>query len=285
MATTTFPSPLRPAAKDINILSTFLANSQLPSLIPSAPTSQPQITTLILCASSVLTPATHLFQTLTHHPTLTRTLILCGGIGHSTPLIYAAVANHPIYHIISREIEGLPEAQVLFMILARFFDLARITAAGCRILVEDQSTNCGANAVECRKVLEREGLEVGGRVVLMQDATMSLRTRAALEKVFSSSSSDQAMLEIFSYPGITPLVRTAEWEGEYGVEFDEVAMGMVVRKEELWGMKRFLDLIMGEVPRLELYGPRGMGSIVDVVMGEEVRGAWERLSGVLRGRD
>lgn len=145
-------------------------------------------------------------------------------------------------------------------------------------MVEDKSTNCGANAVESRKVLEKSyGMDgLPKRIVLMQDATMSLRTKASLDRVFGDL---KTPLEVVTWPGFVPKVMLVGNAVEFDVEEDEG-----VEKEGLWDMERFLNLIMGEIPRFETYGPRGTGSIVDVEIPGEVREAWERLNKVLGGR-
>jgi len=127
--------------------------------------------------------------------------------------------------------------------------------------------------VESRKVLEKSyGVEgLPKRILLMQDATMSLRTKASLDRVFNDL---KAPPEVVCWPGFVPKVRLVGDVIEFAVEDG-------VQKEALWEMERFLNLIMGEIPRLETYGPRGTGSIVDVEVPGEVREAWERLDQVL----
>lgn len=251
------------SADDVNLLSAFLANSQLPELSTSS------VDTIVICVSAVLHPAEKLFATLELNPSLTKSLVLCGGIGHSTPLIYEAVARHPVYQTISGAVEGLPESRVLLTILESFFDVAKIKSAGCRIFVEDVSTNCGANAVESRRVLD-EADQTPKKMVLIQDPTMSIRTKAAFDQVYSNLVDKP---EVLCWPGFVPRVRDAGGQ----IEFDTT----IVSKDGLWTMERFLNLIMGEIPRLELYGPNGKGSIAHVEVPHEVAEAWNRLRVVL----
>jgi uncharacterized SAM-binding protein YcdF (DUF218 family) len=247
---------------DINTLSNFLSHPQIRSLATCNP-----VDCIVICASSVLHTATVLFQTLSSRPELTRTLILCGGIGHSTSLIYEAVARHPVYKAIKDEVVGLPEARVLEMIMKRWYGEV---GKRVRVLVEDKSTNCGANALECRKVLEKSDVAMPETCIVIQDPTMSLRTLASFEKVFSDLERPPRFL---SCPVFVPRVRG---EGE-GMEYDVDS----VRSEELWDVKRFLELLVGEIPRLrddgDGYGPCGKGFIAHVDVPRDVEEAWERV--------
>ena len=94
-------------ASDINLISSFLANDQVGS------SGIQPVDCIVICASSVLYQADTLFKTLEENPTLTKTLVLVGGIGHSTQLLYDAVAKSPKYHNLSDVVSGLPEARVL----------------------------------------------------------------------------------------------------------------------------------------------------------------------------
>ncbi|KAG4436060.1 hypothetical protein IFR05_008450 [Cadophora sp. M221] len=253
---------------DINSISEFLAHPQIPSISSIEP-----VDCIIICASAVLHQATVLFRVLEAHPSLTRALVLCGGIGHSTPLIYAAVSKHPVYHVLAREIEGKPEARVLETILKQHFDVAKITSQGCRILVEDQSTNCGANAAKTKELLEKEAMPVPKSLVLIQDPTMALRTVAAFEKVFEKELVE-SQLVVKSAPVFVPRMKE-DGTGETVWDVDGVPA------EELWGIGRFYDLVVGEIPRLrddiDGYGPKGKGFIVQVDIPPEIEEAWSRL--------
>lgn len=94
-------------------------------------TQRQSVECIVICASAVLHSTEVLFQTLQERLNLTRQLVLCGGIGHSTQLIYKAVADHPQFHTLAGAIAGLPEARVLEKILDEFYDGAAIRAAEC----------------------------------------------------------------------------------------------------------------------------------------------------------
>lgn len=251
--------------EDVNLLAEFLSDSPLQPDFPTLP-----VDCIVLCASAVLHGAESIFSALTANPSLTGCLVLCGGIGHSTSLMYDAIKQHPHYFQLGEEVQGLPEARLLEKILDTFFDRSTITSEGCRILVEGQSTNCGQNAVFSRALLEKEGYANIRTCMVIQDPTMMLRTRASFEKAYESA---QYSVSITSYPAFIPRVQMSaksslEYNGSMAIS-------------GLWDMSRFLQLIMGEIPRLRDdqngYGPRGRGFITHVAIPDYIENAWSRL--------
>lgn len=257
-------------AEDVNLVARFLAHEQIYDLRDCN-----NVDCIIICASAVLNQASTLFSTLESHPTLTKTLVLVGGIGHSTTLIYEAVARHPRYHTIHDQIIGLPEAQVLLRILETFFDFAKIESAGCRVLVEDRSTNCGANATETRKVLERSGITDLRTSIVIQDHTMSLRTIASFEKAYEGLP-DGARPRFQACPVFVPELRMDGGKLEYLLDGNDE-----LKAEDLWETRRLCELLVGEITRLKDdengYGPKGKGFIGHVDVPVEVVGAAERV--------
>lgn len=256
--------------RDINLLSEFLSNNQLQDLATSS-----SVDCIVICASAVLYSAEMLFQTLQQRPSLTRVLVLCGGIGHSTELLYDAVRSHPVYSRIADEIQGLPEAKVLERILDEFFDRALITEEGCQILLEPQSTNCGQNASFSRKVLDEAGFRSPATCIVIQDPTMMLRTRASFEKAYEDA---QSPVSIISCPVFVPRMQLSH----SGVlEYSDIPSSL-----QLWSQSRFLDLIIGEIPRLrddkDGYGPHGRGFIPHVDVPSHVEAAWSRLELIVK---
>lgn len=263
----------------INLLANFLAYDQIPDLQNHEP-----VDCIVLCASAILHQATQVFHALEHRPSLAKRLVLVGGIGHSTNYIYKAVANHPTYNTIADEVVGLPESRVLGKILHRYFDTRKMTSEGCRILIEDKSTNCGANAVETRRVLEKDTSSerpAPKSFIVVQDPTMARRTIASFQQVYQGVSGEATLS---SCPIFVPQMRTAS--GGDDLEYDPDAG---VRPDELWEKQRFFELLVGEIPRLKDdqhgYGPRGKGFIAHVDVPKEVEDAARMLaeySGVRR---
>jgi uncharacterized SAM-binding protein YcdF (DUF218 family) len=259
-------------ASDVNLIARFLAHEQIQDL-----QSQSSVDCIVICASAVLYQAEKLFQALESRPDLAKTVVLCGGIGHSTTLIYEAVAKSTKYSALAEEVLGLPEARVLEKILERYFNVSSITKAGCQILIEDKSTNCGANASQSRQVLEAAGVSPSQTCIIIQDPTMALRTIASFEKTYGDLETPPKFL---SCPILVPEVQVTASEFQYSVKG--------VSGDGLWETGRFFDLIMGEIPRLRDndagYGPMGKGFITHVDIPEEVEDAWQRLEDVLGNR-
>lgn len=261
-------------AEDVNTISTFLSHDQI-QLDPASSTPQ-HYDCIVLCVSAIFHCAETFFSTLQKHGSaLTSTVVLCGGIGHSTPHLYTAVARNARYADLSEQINGLPEAQVMEKIFDHRFDGSRVRESGVRVLIEDQSTNCGANATETRKLLQKHGLLVSGsNVLIIQDPTMSLRTKVSFEKAFGL---DNMAFE--ACPTFVPSVI----EKDDRLSFDE---SEGVKEDDLWKMDRFLGLILGEVVRLRDdengYGPRGKGFIRHVNVPDAVLDAYQRLEKVVQ---
>lgn len=257
-------------AGNVNNLTRFLAHEQISDLGECS-----DVDCIVICASAVLNQASTLFGILHTRPTLTRNLVLVGGIGHSTSLIYDAVARHPKYHTIHAKIVGLPEAQVLLRILEEFFDRARIENEGCRVLVEDRSTNCGANALETRKVLENAGITDARTCIVIQDQTMSLRTIASFDKAFEDVPKD-SRTQFLACPVFVPQVQMINGELVYLLDGNDG-----IRAEDLWETERLCELLVGEVARLKDdengYGPKGKGFIGHVDVPVEVEESARRV--------
>ena len=310
----------------INTISSFLAFPQITDLqdlqrvwnVPeqrSQYTHVPPVDVVVICASAVLHTADIVFTTLKSYKALELphahevVLVLCGGRGHSTQLLYDAVAAHPRYHVLLEEISGLPEARVLEVIAERFFELQvtkdarldpRSESASPRIsvVVEDQSTNCGANASKTKQVLDTFGVTSPKTIVICQDPTMCRRTVASFQHTYSGSGNQGP--EFFSWPTFAPAVtssrKTTEEDPLEGrddpplaarLRFGGSAAGDHGSVEGLWAMSRFLDLIVGEIPRLrnddQGYGPKGRGFISAVDIFDEVEAAWKVVSDAVKG--
>lgn len=259
---------------DINAVSEYLSDAEIDDLSYVQP-----VDCLVICASEVLHGAEIIFKTLQDRPTLTKCLILCGGIGHSTELLYAAVVRHPRYSSLAAEIQGLPEARVLEKILDGFFERSAITSQGCRILIEDQSTNCGQNASFIRRVLDRAGVSAPKTMIINQDPTMMLRTKASFKRVYQDVPSEMSFL---SCPVWIPKVQLDRINGDPALGWDAIGTPAFER----WSLERFIELILGEIPRLRDdengYGPCGRDFIAHVEVPNEIEMAWSRLVNTFR---
>lgn len=188
-----------------------------------------------------------------------RTLLISGGIGHSTTFLYAAVARHPRYNILRTT--GRAEASILADIAHQFWQIPHE-----RIVVEDRSTNCGENARFTRDVMEERGITCRNGIVV-QDPTMQRRTMATFAHVWRDDANAPTW---HSYPGYLPLLRNGNLTATFADEAHDV-----------WPVERYLSLILGELPRIQDdengYGPRGKGFIAHVDIPEDVVSAWQIL--------
>lgn len=75
-------------------------------------------------------------------------------------------------------VDGRPEAHVLADIAHDYWHIPH-----SRLVVEDQSTNCGENARFTRTTLESRGL-AHRRGIVIQDPTMQRRTMATFARVW-----------------------------------------------------------------------------------------------------
>ncbi|MGH4051133.1 MAG: hypothetical protein ACREVX_07235 [Clostridium sp.] len=95
---------------------------------------------------------------------------------------------------------------------------------------------------------------------------MQLRSYASFLKFW-----EQEKTLIISYFPFIPTVKVAGIDYEYAND----------KIKGLWDKARFIDLIMGEIPRLRDdengYGPKGKGFIAHVDIPQEVLASYERL--------
>ena len=260
-------------ARDINTISAFVSQQDIASL-----SFTESVDCIVLCVCAVLHSAETVFETLVDNPRLTKTVVLCGGIGHSTELIHNAVAKHPQFKKIAVEIASLAEAQILLAIWETFFANRIAESATPRILVEDRSTTCATNAIEARKLLEAHGIVSLDSVIIVQDPTMVRRTVTCFERVYSDHPSPPNFV---GHPVFVPRVQPKKDEA---LAYDNPP----VDQEYMWKVDRFLELIMGEIPRLRDdehgYGPKGKDTIVHVDIPDDIEAAYERLVGKIRQR-
>jgi uncharacterized SAM-binding protein YcdF (DUF218 family) len=255
------PDPEQTAA-DLNTVARFLAAPNLPALTPSAVEEQggtAPADLLVLLGNAVLATTDAVAAGL--RAGVAERLLIAGGRGHSTRHLRTAVRADPRY-------DGLPlddraEAEILRDVLARWHGLDPQS-----ILLETQSTNCGANAEQTHALLRERGLRPAD-VLLVQDPTMQRRTWASFRRVWGEERPPH-------FHNAPPFVPVVEAEGDALVFAEPDRAG-------LWPMERFVSLVMGEIPRLRNdengYGPNGRGYIVAVDIPPAVEAAYDRLLG------
>lgn len=186
-------------------------------------------------------------------------LLISGGIGHSTTFLYAAIARHPRYNTVPTT--GRAEATILATIARQFWNIPEE-----RLLIEDQSTHCGANARFSWEIL-RQHQPIPERVLVVQDPTMQRRTMATFARVTRDEANAPRWI---SHPGLLARLQNSE----DGLVFSGSSEG-------LWPVERYLSLVLGELPRLrddiEGYGPMGRDFIAHVDIPADVEAAWQIL--------
>lgn len=187
-------------------------------------------------------------------------LMVVGGIGHSTKYLIENVLKNNNY--IDINTNNKSEADILSQIIEK-----RINIDNHKIIIENKSTNCGSNAHEALNVFKKRG-HIPKSILLIQDPTMQMRTHASFLKEWNEEKS-----LIISYSPFIPKVK-ASYNG-YEYINNEI--------DGLWNKGRFIDLIMGEIPRLrddlQGYGPMGKGFISHVDIPEKVLDSYNRLLG------
>ena len=231
----------QPARADAELVARYLARRDVASLDPSALGRTFDV--LVLCGSGV--PATVTCSAAAFHDRVVDSILVTGGVGHSTPYLVAAVRADPSYADVATE--GRSEAAVIAEILRRHHDVPAEA-----ITIEDRATNCGENAEHSLRLLARRP-EVSS-VLLVQDPTMQRRTHASFDHHQRLLGTD---LEVVSFAPFVP--------------DDDAA----------WGRNRFVSLLLGEVRRLRDdehgYGPRGAGFLDHVDVPDDVLAAADRL--------
>jgi len=215
---------------DVNLLARFLA----------APEPLPEKADLIVVLGSAL-PVNATFGAQLFHQGIAPFVLISGGIGHSTPSLWANLEEEGI------EGEDRAEADIFHDLMVN-----RYQVPPDKILVESVSTNCGSNAIQSKRLLDQIGLNPRS-LVLIQDPTMQLRSKASFRKSFPEA-------EMFNAPPFVPAITPSGLENEG------------------WSFDRFLELVLGEIPRFAAYGPSGQCFMAEVEVPEEILAAWSRLS-------
>jgi uncharacterized SAM-binding protein YcdF (DUF218 family) len=104
---------------------------------------------------------------------LTRKILFCGGIGHSTERLRQKMGENPRYRYC--EMKGT-EAELYAEIARKRYHIREED-----ILIENRSTNSGENGHFAMNILHR--MEIPHHLILlMQDPLMQLRSRMSLER-------------------------------------------------------------------------------------------------------
>ena len=246
--------------KDMNTLAQFLARRDVVELAPN--TLLEDVDAIVLLGSSVL--ATIEVAVAAFNNGLSDRIVISGGIGHSTPELWNKIRSHPEYMQIP--VDERAEADIIRDLIIEFHQVPESA-----LIIENQSTNCGLNAWETRRVLSDLGIS-NGKFLLIQDPTMQLRSHLSFQRAWRGDEDTSFV----SFAPFIPIVQLSDQEG-FQVE------------PEAWSQDRFMSLLLGEIPRLANtptgYGPEGRDFIEHVDIPREVTEAFDRVRDAFGDRE
>ena len=250
---------LHERVSDINNIITFLSKRDINELSSKALVDKFKITQvdmIIILGSSI--PYIAELGAKAYKNGLAKDIMIVGGIGHSTKYLIENVLKDNKYKDIN--VNNKSEADILRQIIVKEENIKKD-----KIIIETKSTNCGSNAYEALKLLKEKN-QIPESIILIQDPTMQLRSYLSFLKQW-----EMEKTLIISYSPFMPQLEVSGDDYQY---VNEEING-------LWAKDRFIDLIMGEIPRLRDdengYGPSGKGFITHVDIPKEVCDSYQRL--------
>lgn len=240
-------------AQSINVLGKFCGKRDIPFLTKEELKRKygiNQADVMVLFGGSIICGGDILAQAIKNK--VAKKYVIVGGIGHTTETLQMKM--HSQFPII--ETKGLSEAEVFNAYLKHKYSLEAD-------LLECNSTNCGNNITYLLEMLRKNNVTFNS-IIISQDATMQYRMEAGLKKYISKD------ITIINYATYTANVVVKHNE----LTYENDILGM-------WDMKRYITLLMGEIPRLSDdengYGPMGNNFIAHVDIPEEVKIAFSEL--------
>lgn len=246
---------------DLNRIIAFLAVRDIKALTPQALHERAGLlrADLLILLGGITTPDFACLVANAWKAGLSKHLVVVGGTGHSTQNLRANVAAHPLFSAIP--CEGRPEADILTDLLADFYHIDRK-----HILVENESTNCGNNATLALEIIRKANLSAKS-AILVQDPVMQCRSLESFRY--------QWRKQLTRFYGFAPAIPFLSID-QGPVHFADSSHGSYYK------MQAFLELVMGEIPRLRDdengYGPKGHGFIGHVEIPQAVEEAFLRLA-------
>ncbi len=189
-------------------------------------------------------------------------ILISGGIGHSTDLLRNAIKTNFKYNNI--ETANRSEGDIFKDILVNYFNVPEDD-----VLLENQSTNCGDNALKSVELLDSLNIKYNS-IILIQDPTMQLRTYASFSKYL-----DGRNVNIINYAPFIPKL-------DDNMNFSNEGI------DGIWDINRYLNLISGEIPRLrddtEGYGPNGKNFIAHIDIPNDILKKYDELINIITNR-
>jgi uncharacterized SAM-binding protein YcdF (DUF218 family) len=192
-------------------------------------------------------------------------LLLSGGAGHSTQLLYDNLRLSSYGGLLAEGLvrETMAEAEMYAALAQAAFQIP-----ANRILVEKRSRNSAENARYSLQMLKDARRR--GPVLVLQDPTMQRRSMVTWACEAENAGWDGRAL---SHAVFVPQVEPGP---------DGLPRFRAGQAEGTWTMDRFLALVLGEIRRLrddgDGYGPKGQNFLPHVEIPEPVIESYERLS-------
>ena len=240
----------------VNEIAAFLAVRDLDNLDYQAlekVAGLKKVDVLVLLGNSI--PYTIQCAATAYKNNLCDRILINGGIGHSTEILRQQIRKNEKFANI--EVADRAEGDIFFDIMTKIHHIPED-----KILVENKSTNCGDNAFKAIALLDQLNIKYRA-LLLIQDPTMQLRTYASFLKY-----TENQHVQILNYAPFVPVV-------DHNLK--------LINKDinGIWNEQRYLELIMGEIPRLKDdvngYGPCGKKYIAHVDMPQQIEAQYHKL--------
>jgi len=182
-------------------------------------------------------------------------ILINGGVGHSTAILRDEIRKDETFNGI--QVENRAEADIFLSIMTKIYNIPEN-----KIVVENQSTNCGDNALKAITLLDELHISYSS-LLLIQDPTMQLRTYASFLKYIENKE-----VKIINYAPFIPIINS-----DLRLTNKDI--------DGIWDEQRYLELILGEIPRLKDdsngYGPCGKNFINHVSVPREIEEHYNKL--------
>lgn len=238
---------------DINIIARWLSAEEPPAL-----QGFDNHLDLIVIAGHAVVPG--ILGALQLAKAIDAPLLFSGGIGHSTERLKQNLRQNPATAHLT--LTGSSEARIFYQIATELFGIPPT-----RLYVEEQSTNCGENALFSLELIAAKQISAK-RILLSQDPLMQKRTRATFEQTQQQLMTRHLFL---NWPVFVP-------------QLEKVSGQVVIQGCQTtgsWDVGRFIQLLLGEMKRLhddsDGYGPVGKGFIGHIEIPDAVMTAWARM--------
>ncbi len=216
-----------------------------------------KVDVLVLLGNSI--PYTIKCAVIAYKNNLCDKILINGGIGHSTAILREQIRKDKKFNCI--QVENRAEADIFFDIMTKIYNIP-----DHKIIMENQSTNCGDNALKAITLLDQLDISYNS-LLLIQDPTMQLRTYASFLKYI-----DNKNVKLLNYSPFIPVI-----DSHLKLTNKDI--------DGIWNEQRYLELIMGEIPRLKDdvngYGPCGKNFIAHVNVPGEIEEHYNRIKALV----